>query len=568
LRPLQAGAGPFAATATEWGDLMGQSVVGALSLLDLVVVALSLLIVVAVGFVTSRKGSETSEGYFLAGRTLPWWMIGLSFVATSVSSEQMVGTVGVTYTSGMGIANWEWFALAYIPLMVFFLPVLLKNRITTVPEYFRQRFGPLCGDIYSWVMLVAYVFLFTVAVLYSGSLALSEITGWNFYLILILTVVLVGGYTVIGGMTSVIWTTALQCVLLLGGGTVLFFIALGHIPGGWEAMEAANPERFHLYQPPDHEAAPFLGLIMGSFGVFLFYQVGNQFMIQRILAARSTWDGILGLIFSGFINFLRPLTTCFLGLVVYHWVHEMNMAPELENPDTAFPFALKAFAPEWGLRGVILAGFIAAVMSTLSSLINSTATIFAFDVYKKKIRPDATDREVVTAAKIAALSSVLISAAVAPSVFYLGGIFTFFQTGVTYLASPFIATFIMGLMWKRTNYKAAMFGLVGGLALQVVLAIAINGVVIEKWGVNLPCLDMGLHWLYVAFIGQVTTMLGIWIVTMMSEPAKESEIGNLVWSFNALAQYDQGEYRPWYKRLKLWFCIWFVIWISIYYVFW
>ena len=203
-----------------------------------------------VGLWAARNQEKSARGYFLASGRLPWWIIGAAFVSTSVSSEQIVGTVGATYKYGMGIANWEWWLVPTYGLMVLvFIPIWLRNRITTVPEFLARRFGPLCADIYSWVMLVAYVFVFLVPVLYSGSLALTQLTGWNFYAVLWGMVVLVALYTTKGGLSSVMWTDALQCLMLVGGGVVLFFVALGKVPGGWAAMEAAKPDRFHLYRP-------------------------------------------------------------------------------------------------------------------------------------------------------------------------------------------------------------------------------------------------------------------------------------------------------------------------------
>lgn len=321
-------------------------------------------------------------------------------------------------------------------------------------------------------------------------------------------------------------------------------------------MAEANPERFHLYQPMDHPKAPFLGMIFASVGVFLFYQVGNQYMIQRVLSARTTWDGLIGIVFSGFINFLRPLTTSFLGLIVFYWIHTMNQAEPLENPDTAFPFGLKTFAGSWGLRGFILAGFLAAVMSTLSSLISSTSTIFSLDVYKRKLNPEATDEQMVKAGKRAALVALVLSATLTPSVYYLGGIFTFFQTGVTYLASPFIAVFLMGILWKRTNYTAAIVGMIGGLILQVTIA-----------GVA-ALVGFSFHWLYLAFIGQVITMATVGVVSLMTEQQENSQAGDLVWKPALLSQYDEGGQRPWYQHLKLWFALWAIAWLYIYYRFW
>ncbi len=315
--------------------------------LDIAIIIASLVVVVVAGLVASRDQDKSAKGYFLASGKMPWWLIGAGFVATSVSSEQIVGTVGATYTHGMGITNWEWFAPNKFLMILIFVPIYLRNRVTTIPDLLARRYGPRCADIYSWVMLVAYVFIFMPPVLYGGSLAFSELTGWDFYAVLWTTIILVALYTVHGGLKAVMWTDAIQCVMLIGGGVLLFFVALWNIPGGWTAMVDATPERFHLYHPPDDPMAPFLGFLGATVGLFLFYSAGSQVMIQRVLCARSTWDGMMGILFSCFINLFRPLVTCFLGLVVYHWIHVMHMAEPLENPDTTFPFVLANLAHGW-----------------------------------------------------------------------------------------------------------------------------------------------------------------------------------------------------------------------------
>ena len=233
-------------------------------------------------------------------------------------------------------------------LIALFIPIYLRNRIATVPELLSRRFSPACGYIYSYTMLFAYVFVFMVPVLYGGSLTFALLTGLNFYIVLWTMVLLVALYTVKGGLLSVMWTDAVQCAMLVGGGLVLYFVALHEVPGGWSAMVAASPERFHLYRPPGDEIAPFAGILLGTFGLFIFYSGTNQVMVQRVLGARSRWDGIMGIIFAGFINLVRPLVTCFLGFIVYHWIHVMHRAEPLEDVDRTFPFVLGTLAPTWG----------------------------------------------------------------------------------------------------------------------------------------------------------------------------------------------------------------------------
>lgn len=530
----------------------------ALSGLDLSIIICSILLSVGVGFWASRHVVKTTRGFFLASGAMPWWLIGAAFVSTSVSSEQIVGTVGAAYKYGMGIANWEWWCLpTYTLVMIFFIPLYLKNRISTVPEFLTRRFGSACGDIYSYVILFAYMFLFLTPALYGGSVTFSKLTGWPPWAVLAAIVLLVGSYTVLGGLSSVMWTDAMQCAMLVLGGVVLFFIALAHIPGGWAAMVRAAPERFHLYHPASDAQAPFLGLVTATFGVFLFYQSTNQVMIQRILAARSTWDGMMGLVFAGFINLLRPLVTCLLGLIVYHWVDKMGKAPSLlpDKQDQVFPFALEVFAPS-GLRGVILAGFIAAIMSSTSALANAVGTLFALDVYRRLWRPAAEDRQLILAGRVASAAALLVASLSTPLVPRLGGIFNYFQTGVTYMATPFVSVILLGIMWKRTNYAGALAGLLGGLLIQVGLALAL-------WAAGIR-----LNWLFVGSIAQVLTMSLIIAVTLATAPAAPQQWQPFLWRAELLAQYDQARHRPWYQHVKLWFGLYALVWFYVYWRFW
>jgi SSS family solute:Na+ symporter len=528
-----------------------------LSLLDICIIFGSIGLVILVGVLAGRNQDKTAKGYFLASGKLPWWIIGAAFVSTSVSSEQIVGTVGTAYDSGMGVANWEWWTLpVYSLVIMIFAPIWLRSRVCTVPEFLGRRFGPLAADIYSWIMLLAYVFIFLVPVIYGGSLVFSSLTGWNFYLVLWVMVAAVGLYTIKGGLSSVVWTDALQCLMLVGGGVVLFFIALAKVPGGWAAMQAAHPERFHLYNPPSDPTAPFVGIVLATFGVYIFYSAGNQVMAQRILAARSTWDGLMGVVFAGFINLLRPLVTCFLGLIVYHWIHVMHNAAPLKEQDQAFPFALRYLGESWGIRGIVLAGFLAAIMSTISALANSTATIFSLDVYKKLISKDADDARLVRVGRIASMAALVVASCVAPSVSSLGGIFRYFQNGVTFLATPFICVMFLGILWKRTTNQAALFGLIGGSIITLAMAF------------GAPAIGYKLHWLYLAAIAEAITIVGMIAVSLLTPAPAEGEWKPFLWTPSVLSQYDEGIKRPWYQSIALWWGIFAIIWLYLYYRFW
>ncbi|MFO0889473.1 MAG: hypothetical protein U0790_10085 [Isosphaeraceae bacterium] len=448
-----------------------------LSPLDLGIIVGSLVLVVAVGLWASRGQGKTARGYFLASERLPWWIIGSAFVATSVSSEQIVGTAGAAYQHGMAIVNWEWWCLpTYTLLLVFFLPVYLRSRITTLPEYLSRRFGPLCGDIYSWVMLAAYTIVFLVPVLYGSTLVLSKLTGWSFPAVLWGTVALVGLYTVKGGLASVMWTDAVQCVMLVGGGIALYFVALARIPGGWHAMVLADPDRFHLYHPADDPIAPFPALICGSLGVFLFYQASNQVMVQP-RARRSTWDGLMGIV-------LRASSTC-----CGPWRPASSGSSSTTGP-TSFIGAAAAGQPGhdvpvrpgrvWPGRGrarrdrgwVPRRGDVDG-----DALANLSATIFAAG-YLQAMDPPRCRRSRGGPGRPDGLDArVVIAAVVSPAVERLGGIFTYFQTGVTWLATPFISVF-QGHP-EADELPGARFGIVGGLSSS------------SPWHSGHPCWDSG-----------------------------------------------------------------------------
>lgn len=552
-----------------------------LSTIDVVIIVASMLFVISVGAIAGRKRGDTAHGYFLGGNKMPWWLIGTAFVATGISSEQMIGTVGITYDYGMAIGNWEWFALpCYTMVLVFFIPIYLKNKVTTVSGFMSDRFGPAVGTTYSCILLLLYICVYMVTVLYAGSLAFStvvfgpDVAWWQTVLVLLLIAVCVGAYTIHGGLTSVMWADLFQCILLMAGGVTLFLVALHQIDPDpstgtrWGALVAGAaklgmPERMHIYQSPDHPMAPFLGVCLATFGAFTFYQVGNQAMAQRMLSARSTWDALVGLVLAQCINFFRPMVTCFIGLIVWHWINVMGQNPEMvdklaANKDLAFTFMLgRDFVPT-GIRGVVMAGLIAATMATLSGLVNSTSTLFSTDIYKNILHKGATDREMVRMGRTAAFVALLLAACISPIV-GRWGVFKFFQNALNFVACPFMITMLMGMFWKRVNYPAAMFGLVGGIIIQIIVAVIFSG--------SIPGIPY-LHFQYVGAIAQVIIGIGIAIIALCTAPPDYRKVKPRLWSIKLLKAYDSGEPRPWYQQLKVLWGTVAVIWFGIYFWFW
>jgi SSS family solute:Na+ symporter len=528
-----------------------------LSFLDVCIIVGMTLFVVAIGLKAVRHSKKTPRGYFLAEGKMPWYLIGAAFVSTSVGSEAIVGSIGATYRGGLGMVNWEWWTLpTYTLTIIFFIPMYLRNKISTVPEFLKNRYGPICANIYSVVMLFGYVFVFLPPIIYGGSIIFSALTGWNVNYVMAGIVLLTASYTLLGGLTSVMWTDAIQLIFLIGGGIVFFFVALNNIPGGWSEMMKASPERYHLYYPPSDPVAPFLGLVVASFGVFLFYQSSNQVMIQRILSARSTWDGMMGIIFAGFVNLIRPTVTCLLGLIIFHWLDVMHMGPSLlpNHSDNAFSIALENFAPS-GLKGVILAGFLAAIMASISALVNSISTVFSLDIYKNYWRKKASDKELISVGQASGGIALLIASIISPLVGKVG-LFEYFQTGVTYMSTPFISVILLGIFWKRTTYKAAVYGLVGGVIIQIAIVLI------------LFALNIKLHWLYAGGIAEALTLILIAAVSLRSAPSMTSQINSYVWKSSWLKVLDDGVKRPWYKQVKFWFSLYALCWIFIYWIFW
>lgn len=523
-----------------------------LSLIDCLVFAAYMVAVIFVGLWAARRGPRTARDYFLAGNNIPWYAIGFSLVASSISTEQFVGEVGYAYRHGLAVSNWEWGILPALTIMlVFFVPMYLRRRISTMPEYLEYRFGPSCRVIFAVITVVSYVFINLAGVMYSGGLALHSIFGINIWLAVIMLAVGAGVYTVSGGLASVIWTDVLQCIILLAGGLLIF--VLGHERvGGWEVIRGTG-ERAHLMLPAGHPELPWTGMVVLFLSTNVWYYGTNQYINQRVLAARDEWHARAGVLLSGFLGIFLTFAVCFPGLIAY------RMFPNLKNPDEAYPKLVSALIGPlgFGLRGLVFAGLIGAIMSTIDSLINSCSTILTIDLYKRFLRKAADEKATIRFGRVTSALLFIIGILWAPVVGSWRSIFAYFQECWFFMAVPIVVVFGSALLWKRANSLAAISTLLLSLPL-LFLPFLLRGLDIKMNSFNMAGLllvpVMGFHVL-MAYLGP--------------RPAAEA-IKQWTWkpSMSRLPARELPCKYPVYKRLFLWWLLLVIIFASLYAVLW
>ncbi|WP_235982113.1 sodium/sugar symporter [Novosphingobium aerophilum] len=423
----------------------------------------------------SRRRADTvddSTGYFLAGRTLPWWAIGASLIAANISAEQIVGMAGSGYAIGLAIASYEWMAAATLLIVgKVFLPVFLKNQITTMPEFLEARFGPTIRTVMAGFWLVLYVFVNLTSILWLGSIAVTKVAGINQDLALAMLGLFALAYQLKGGLKAVALTDIVQVALLVAGGLVVSAIALAHlgdgagITAGFVRLTRETPEHFHMIlgpESPHYKELPGLGVLIGGLWIAnLSYWGFNQYIIQRTLAARSLAEAQRGIVFAAVLKLLMPV------IIVLPGIAAVLLAPGLAKPDEAYP-TMMALLPN-GLLGLVFAALTAAIVASTASKINSIATIFTIDLYARKFSTGASERKLVKVGRITACIATLIGIVAARPL--LGGLdqaFQYIQEFSGFVTPGILVIFLTGLFWRRATEAGA---LVGALASVVFSAI-------------------------------------------------------------------------------------------------
>ncbi|MCP4614032.1 MAG: sodium/solute symporter [Planctomycetes bacterium] len=441
------------------------------------------IMLVIVWWVVLQK-QRTSTDYFLAGRNMPWFVVGASIFASNIGSEHIVGLAGQGSTSGMGMAHWELHAWCVVMLSWLFIPFYYRSKVFTMPEFLEKRFNPASRWILSIVSLIAYVFTKVSVTVYAGGVVFNVLLPEinipitenfaldAFWIGALLTVSLTGVYTVLGGLRAVVYTDTVQTVILLIGSFFITYLGLSKL-GGWGELQTIcsdNIEKFALWRPNSDPDFPWLGILIASPIIGIWYWCTDQYIVQRALSAKDLKNARRGALWGSFLKVWPVMIFIVPGLIGYA-LHQkglisipMKMADgqEVLDGDKVFAVMVSELLPA-GLRGLVVAGLLAALMSSLSSLFNSCASLFTVDIYEK-IKPGASERHLVTVGRFATLVVVVMGIIWIPVMQRVsqGGLYKYLQDTQSYLAPPITAVFLLGLFCKRINGKGAVAGLTIG----------------------------------------------------------------------------------------------------------
>ncbi len=496
----------------------------ALTVLDLIAFVAFLAIVVGVSLYASRK-EKSSEDYFLAGRSLTWWLIGFSLIASNISTEQFVGMSGSAYGRvGMAIASYEWMAAVVLVLVGWFLlPRFLKAGIYTMPQFLEYRYNATTRAIMAAFLMIAYVVVAMATVLYSGAIAINAIFNipdyfhqhlglpqesahlWATIAGIWFIGLIAGVYTIYGGLKAVVWSDLIQGAALIAGATVITIIGFrligdGSFFDGIASFRETNADKLHTVLPWNDPELPWVAVFIGGMWIpHTFYWGLNQFITQRTLGAKSLAEGQKGILFAALLKIFMPLVIVLPGIMAYQLY-----GGQIANPDEAYPHMINQILPP-SLRGIMLAALFGAVMSSFNSMLNSASTILTIDLYQRHVNADASQKRIVRFGRFATAAFVIIACLWAPIISRFEGVFTYIQMVWGFITPGIVAAFIVGLIVKRTPPLAASGAMILGVPLYGLLLWLLPQVAF-------------LHHMGIVFLVEVIFML---IVTRVSPLPKE-----------------------------------------------
>ncbi len=423
-----------------------------LSGIDFGIIGLYILILIIIGV---RRGRHLSgdEDFFLAGRKLKWPNIGFSIFASNISAEHLVGLAGAGYMFGLLHGNYEWMAFGSLLLLALvFAPYYLTTRVSTMPEFLQRRYSEHCRDFLSYLNVITTIFIRLGVSLYAGGLVIHLFLGWSLQTCILILSVIATSYTIIGGLAAVVITDTFQAVIMILGSIALTLIGFSKV-GGIHQLIASVPGKYWvMLRPASDPEMPWYAIIFGYPVLGIWYWCTDQLMVQRVLGAKNLKHGQIGIIFAAFLKILPVFIFVLPGVILY------AINPNLENGDQAYTTIVSTWLPV-GLRGIMIAVLIAALLSTIDSALNAISTIFTLDIFKKWM-PNSSHEKLLLIGRIATGVSMIVAIIWSPVIGkFPKGIFIAINQLIAAVAPPLTALFLMGVLWKRTTAKAAELAL-------------------------------------------------------------------------------------------------------------
>jgi SSS family solute:Na+ symporter len=432
-----------------------------MAIIDYIIIVIYFLIVLGIGLFFSKRGKTTTD-YFLAGRHVGWIAIGASLFATNISSEHFLGLAGTGSKSGLAVGHFEWLACLIVLLLGWlFTPFYLKSGVFTIPEFIEKRYNSTARYYLSIVSIFAYIFTKVSISLYAGGILLNAVVGWDMYTSAIVIVVITGLYTVMGGLSAVIYTDLVQMFILIIGSIALTLIGLNSA-GGWEKIVSTTPPDFwNMFKPMSDPDFPWTGIIFGAPIVGIWYWCTDQYIVQRVLSAKNLDHAQAGTIFAGFLKILPVFILVLPGIIVY------SLTNGEVTGDRSYAWMVTNLLPT-GLKGLVIAGLLAALMSSLSGMFNSTSTLLTIDIYKRW-HPEANETELVNFGRITTGVVVVLGLLWIPFISLLSDerMYVYLQSVQSYISPPITAVFLFGVFWNRVNGNGAVASLFTGLFIGV-----------------------------------------------------------------------------------------------------
>jgi SSS family solute:Na+ symporter len=518
--------------------------------LDWVVIVFYFLLVFGVAIWSAwreRASAGTTKDYFLAGRDAGWFLVGASLFASNIGSEHLVGLAGTGAASGVAVAQFE--VLASLILLIlgwFFVPFYLSSGVFTMPEFLERRYSSSARWYLAVISIIAYVLTKISVTIAAGGIVFEALMGVSFWTGAMIVVVITGIYTIFGGLRAVLYTDLLQTFVLIGGAVAVTLIGLSAL-GGWGAMtQAVGPGFMDMWKPMTDPNFPWTGILFGAPILGVWYWCTDQFIVQRTLAAKNEDHARRGTIFAGYLKLLPLFIFVIPGLVAYALSRSGRL--QLAAPDQALPALVAALLPA-GIRGLVVAGLLAALMSSLSGVFNSTSTLVTLDVYKR-LRPNASERQLVLFGQ--GMTALLVGFGLLwiPLMRLISGqLYQYLQSVQAYISPPIAAVFLLGVMWRRLNSTGAMAALLSGFVLGMGRLVAeLNKASLDGLLLSFATINF-LHFAVLLFA--ICSVVLVTVSLLTPAPAPEKTTGLTYATKPATASTSDAAWRARDKMLSM-----------------